>query len=239
MSRRVELATVLALVTALTVWVTWGALRPLPVVQDEYSYVLQAQIFAHGHWTAPAPPVPSSFQQAHVLSVPRVASKYPPGHALMLALGALAGTPWLMSLLLSGISGALVFLLSGAIAGRWIGIACWAIWLGDPINLRFSPGYYSEITSGLMWLVSWWLLLSWRADKRGLWLMALAVAIGWMAITRPLTALAFAIPVGIWVVMSTVRRHHTRQLAAALLLGTAVVGAPFPESGAGGHHVLT
>ena len=37
----------------MAIWFAWGAWQPLPVIQDEYSYVLQSQIFARGEWTAP------------------------------------------------------------------------------------------------------------------------------------------------------------------------------------------
>jgi hypothetical protein len=217
--RRTEAAFVVAIVTALVIWWVWGALQPVPVVQDEYSYVLQAKIFASGHWTAPSPPVPSSFQQPHVLTVPRVASKYAPGHAFVLALGALVGAPWLVPLVLSAITGALVFLLIERFTGPWIALAGWAIWLTDPINLSFRPGYYSELTSGALWLVSWWLLLEWRESKRLKALLLLAAAIGLGAITRPLSMLAFAIPVGIYVIRQVASKRRWRDLGLAVLVG--------------------
>ena len=221
--RRAELAIIIAIITAVAIWWTWGALDPLPVVQDEYSYVLQSKIFAHGHWTAPPPPVPSSFQQPHVLTSPRVASKFPPGHALLLSLGARVGAPWLMTLVISGISGAIIFLLAESIAGPWIAVFCWLIWLSDPLNLRFRPGYYSEVTSGLAWLASWWFLRRWYATKQARWLVYTGLALGWMAITRPLTALAFAVPVGALVLTHTFRAHLWRHVFGAMLAGAAVV----------------
>ena len=223
MRRRAELAILVAIVTAAAMWWTWGALEPLPVVQDEYSYVLQSRIFASGHWTAPPAPVPSSFQQPHVLNTPRVASKFPPGHALVMALGAMIGAPWLMPLALSAISAALLFLLAESAAGPWIALLCWALWLGDPINLRFRPGYYSELTSGAAWLASWWLLRRWYMTKRSRWLVYTALALGWMAITRPLTALAFAVPVGALVLTHAARHRLWPQVLAALVAGTAIV----------------
>jgi dolichyl-phosphate-mannose-protein mannosyltransferase len=221
--RRAELATIVAIITAAVIWWTWGAFEPLPVVQDEYSYVLQSKIFAQGHWTAAPPPVPSSFQQPHVLTAPRVASKFPPGHALLMSPGALVGAPWLVPIILSGVSAALIFLLAESVAGPWIALLCWGIWLGDPINLRFRPGYYSEVTSGLAWLASWWLLRRWYTTKQPRWLVLTALAIGWMAITRPLTALAFAAPVGAFVLARAGRERLWPQVLSAAIAGTIVV----------------
>jgi hypothetical protein len=221
--RRVELAILVAVVTAVTVWWTWGTLQPIPVVQDEYAYVLQSKIFAQGRWTVPPPPVPSSFQQPHVLTSPRVASKFPPGHALLLALGAVVGAPWLATLVLSGISAALIFLLAESAVGPRIALLCWAVWLGDPINLRFRPGYYSEVTAGLTWLASWWLLRRWYCTKQARWLACAGLVLGWMAITRPLSALAFAVPVGALVLTRAIRQRLWRHVVGAFITGSAVV----------------
>ncbi|HEY9230196.1 MAG TPA: hypothetical protein VIP11_26320, partial [Gemmatimonadaceae bacterium] len=92
-------------------WFAWAAIDPLPLVEDETSYVLQSRIFASGHWTAPTPPAPDFFQQPHVLTIPAVASKYPPGHALLMSIGSLFGAPVLVPLLLTGLTGALLFYL--------------------------------------------------------------------------------------------------------------------------------
>ena len=209
--------------TAAVLWWTWGSLRPLPTVQDEYSYLLQARIFAHLHWTAPPPPVPSSFQQPHVLTTPRVASKYPPGHALLLALGAAVDAPWIVPLILSGASAALIFLLAESVAGPWIAMLCWAVWLGDPVTLKFQPGYFSEVTSGLAFLASWWFLRRWRVNREPRWLVFAAIAIGWIAITRPLTALMLAVPGGAFVITRVVRERLWRHVLLAGLAGTAVI----------------
>ena len=223
MPRRSELAFILAIVTAAVLWWTWGSLQPIPTVQDEYSYVLQSKIFAHLHWTAPPPPVPSSFQQPHVLTTPHLASKYPPGHALLLAVGAVVGTPWLVPLVLSGISAALIFLLAESVVGTWIAVLCWAVWLGDPVTLKFQPGYFSEVTSGLGFLASWWFLRRWRATNAPRWLVFTALAIGWMAITRPLTALMFALPVGVYVIARVLRERLWRHVLLAAVAGAGVI----------------
>lgn len=221
--RRAELAIIVAIVTAAAAWWTWGALQPLPVVQDEYSYILQSRIFAQGHWTAPPPPVPSSFQQPHVLNTPRVASKYPPGHALLLTPGALVGAPWLVPLILAGLCAALIFLLAESVAGPWIALVCWMLWLSDPIVPQVLPGYFSESTSAVAWLAAWWLLRRWRSTNQARWLAWAGVAIGWMAITRPLTALAFAVPVGAFVLARAARQRLWRHVLAAGVAGTVVV----------------
>ena len=221
--RRHEAVLIVAILSVLAIWWVWAALDPLPVIEDEASYVLQSRIFASGHWTAPTPPAPEFFQQPHVLTIPAVASKYPPGHALLMAPGSWFDTPALVPLLLTGLSGALLFALVWRVANAWVALFAWIAWIGDPINLQFRPSYLSEVTTAALWLVGWWALLHWRSGRQRRWLLALAAAIGWGAITRPLTMLAFAIPIGVLVVRDVAREHLWRDLAFALALGTAML----------------
>ena len=98
------MAAATGLVTAAIVWWCWGSIRQVPYAQDERAYVLQASIFAARHWTTLSPPLPQFFEQMHVLVSPTVAAKYPPGHSLILALGAWLGLPGLGPLALSAVT---------------------------------------------------------------------------------------------------------------------------------------
>ena len=211
------------LISALVTWLAWGMFNPIPTVSDEQSYVLQSRIFATGHWTAPSPPIPQFFEQSHVLTAPAVASKFPPGHALLLSIGTLLGSPVIASLALTALTGALLLLLVARVTNVWVAALTFAIWLSDPINLRFRPGYFSEVTTQALWLLSWWSLLEWTEKRNRRWLLTLAAAIGWGAITRPLTMLAFAVPVGIVVIRDVVRLRLWRDLGSAVLLGVTIL----------------
>lgn len=216
-------AAVAAVIALLVVWWVWGQVVPVPVIHDEASYLLQADIFASGRWTAPAPPLPEFFEQPHVQVEPALASKYPPGHALLLAVGSLAGFHALVPLLLTALTAALVFGLASRIANPWVGLLTWVTWLFAPIVLRFQPSYLSEVTTTPLVLGSWWALLSWRETRRSRWLLLLAFLVGWGAITRPLTMLALALPMGVVVVRDVMRGRAWRDLGLALAVGTAVL----------------
>jgi hypothetical protein len=214
---------VVAIISIAVVWITWDGIVPVPKVHDENSYLLQADIFARFRWTVPSPPIPDFWEQPHVQIEPAVASKYPPGHALLLSLGSMVGFRALVPLLLAGLTAELVFLLATRLTDVWRGLLTWLAWLTAPIVLRFQPSYFSEVTTTPLVLMSWWLLLNWRDDHRLKWLLAMALAIGWGAITRPLTMLAFAIPIGVVVTMDTVRLKLWRDLSAAVAVGIAVL----------------
>jgi hypothetical protein len=209
-----------AFTMALTVWV-WGGLRAPAVVDDEAAYVLQADLFAHGRWTRPSPLPSLSFTQPAVLVTPVLAPKMPPGHALLLAPGALIGLPGLIPVLLSGATAALLVLLVCEVQSPAVAVLTVIVWLTFAGQMRWRASYFSEITTGMLWLLGWWALLRWRQTRRTGWLLLLATAIGWGAITRPLTMLAFALPIGIVVLRDVIRGKHWRQLAGAMAVGVA------------------
>lgn len=214
---------VLAAATAAIVWWYWGLLHPLPVVQDEFAYVLQARIFASGRWTAPSPPLPQFFEQAHVLVVPALAAKYPPGYSFVLAVGALVRWLPLVPLLLAGATAALLFVLARRAAGGAIALLTWVLWLSSPMVQRFAAGYYSESLTTVCWLAGWLALLEWRSTGRTRWLLVLALVTGLGAISRPLTMLAYAVPIGVVVLGDTFRSGRWRPLLAAMGTGMLVL----------------
>jgi hypothetical protein len=212
-----------AFASALVVWFVWDPPPALAIFHDQASYLLQAEIFATGRWTVPSPPLPEFFEQPHVVVVPEVASKYPPGHALLLAPGAALGMPFLVPLILTAITAWLLFALTARIANAFVAAFAWIFWISAPLVLRFQGSYFSEITTGALVLASWWFLLNWRETQKGRWLLLVALAVGWGAITRPLTMLAVALPIGVVVVRDTARYRTWRDLGLAVLVGIGVL----------------
>ena len=203
--------------------ITWGGIDPVAVYHDEAAYLLQAAIFATGRWMGSPPPIPAFFEQFHVLLTPGLAPKYPPGFAFALVPGTWLHLPALIPLLLTGLTAGMAFALARRVAGGVVALLAIALWLAAPGNLRFRAGFFSEILTSLLWVAGWWALLRWRDTSRPAWLLALAACIGFGAITRPLTMLAFAIPVGVVVLRDVIARRAWRPLAAAMVLGTAIV----------------
>lgn len=214
---------ILAVVTAATVLWVWGRLNQIPVVHDEAAYLLQAEIFASGRWVAPSPPLPEFFHQFYVINDPIVAAKYPPGHSLALAPGVLMGLPGLVPLVLSGLTGALVFVLARKMANGPVAWLTWLVWLCSFDNLYFRASYFSEVTTSFLWVLCWWILLKWHQKPRPWLLFVLAALTGWGAITRPMTMLAFFIPVAAIVLRDVYRRGLWRDFWGAVLIGSLMV----------------
>lgn len=189
----------------------WGALDEPPMVHDEAAYLLQARLFARGMWSAPSPALPEFFEQLHVFVTPVFASKYPPGHSLLLVPGVWLGLPGIVPALEFGIAGGLLFALARRVANVWIAALSVVIWITIPgapgYWIRFQLSYLSELTTTVLVLASWWALLRWIVDRETVWLVLLAACVGWGALTRPFTMLAYTAPMAVVVAVSLVRRH--------------------------------
>lgn len=212
----------LGVITAAIQWQIWGSLNQTPSVTDEASYVLQARIFAHFHWAAPPPPIREFFEQAHVLMSPVIASKYPPGHALLLTLGVWLGMPGLVPVLLSGLTAGLLFAITRRLTNGHTALLAWFLWTFAPVAPGFRPSYFSESTTAATWVIGGWALLRWHADQRLRWLVLLAAATAWCAITRPVTAVPYAIPMAAAALALVWRRGAWRQASIALIAGCVV-----------------
>ena len=211
-------------IAALLVAITWGfPLGAIPLMHDEWAYWTQAGQYAGLHWALASPPMPEFFEQLYVLVTPVFAAKYWPGHALAIAPGFALGFPALMPLLLTGMTGGLVFALARRVANAPVAVLTFVLWVSTFGNLRFRATYFSELTTSCLWLIAWWALLRWRDTKRWPWMALLAVATGWGAITRPATMFLFAIPIGIVVIVDCWRNARWNQLGVGVACGIAVL----------------
>jgi hypothetical protein len=198
-------------------------LSPIPQIQDEAAYLLQAGIFARGRWTEVARPLPEFFAQMHVFTTPVLASKYPPGTSLFLTPFVWIGFPALGPMILAGVTGSLVFSLARRVGDSVIAVLAWVLWTTSPWALRWQATFLSQTVTIALWVGALYFLLKYR-DQHRLWvLVALAATIGFCAITRPVTAVALALPIGVVVMRDVWRTRAWRAFVLASLVGSAIV----------------
>jgi hypothetical protein len=214
---------VAGIVTVLFVRIVFGSFHEPGVAHDERAYLLQAEIFASGRWTAPSPPIAAFFEQLYVFIEPAVFAKYPPAHALTLVPGIWLGLPGLMPALMTGLAGALVFWLARRLANEWTALLTWWLWTTAWANLIWSATYFSETTSTAMFLIAVWATIRWLDSGRGAHLLAVAAALGWGLTTRPLTMAALALPLAFVILRRVMTTRGWKTLAAAVVVGAAML----------------
>jgi hypothetical protein len=116
---------------------------PVPVVHDEFSYLLAGDTFAHGRITNPTHAVWVFLDTIHVNQRPTYMSKYPPAQGAFLAVGQKFGNPWIGVLLsVAAMCAAVVWMLQ-----EWLPPE-WALLGGFLFVLRLSAFNY--------WIDSYW-----------------------------------------------------------------------------------
>lgn len=181
---------------------------PQPFVPDDFSNLLAAETFAHGHLTNPTPAMWTHFETIHVDMKPTYMSMYFPALGMVMAAGkVLFGSPWFGILATSVLMCAAITWMLQA----WLG-ARWALLGGLLAMLRlgvFSYWVNTYTGAGSIAALGGALILGAlpRLTKtaRFSYGMILAVGIVLVAVTRPYEGLLLCLPVaavlGKWVFM--------------------------------------
>jgi hypothetical protein len=208
---------VLVLLLRLSLLPVWPI--PRPTIYDEFSYLLQADTFAHGRLTNPAHPLWPFFESTYILQQPSYASRFPPAQAVMMALGELLfGHPWFGVWLSAGLLAAAVcWALQGwlppgwALLGAFIGfdLCLFSYWMNS-----YWGGAVTAMGGALV--VGAWVRITRAKQWRYAWLLAVGAVI--VVLARPFEGLLLVVPTLIALAMAS---RAARVWLPVFLIGSA------------------
>jgi hypothetical protein len=172
---------------------------PQPQIQEEFSYLLGADTFAHGRLANPTHRMAVFFDNVQLIQTPRYASARPPGQAVFLCIGqVLSGMPWLGVCLSVGLMcGAFYWMLRAWTRPAWALLTAilFAIRLG--VFTYWANSYWggSVIALGSALVLGALPRLMSRQRLRDAWWFGLGCCL--LASTRPYEGFALVLPAAI------------------------------------------
>lgn len=196
---------------------------PLPVVPDDFSFMLAADTFAHGRLTNPSPIMWKHLESIHITVQPTYASMYFPGPGLVLAAGKLLGQPWLGALIVMALAcAALCWMLQAWLPPTWallggflsvLRLGLFSYWINS-----YSGGAPIAFLGGALVLGSFPRLSRTGRMRYGV-LMGLGISM--LVLSRPYEGMLLCIPVAFALACSILRGKNGPSVLV-LLRGVAI-----------------
>jgi hypothetical protein len=168
---------------------------PVPAVHDEFSQLLLADTFAHGHLTNPPSPMWIHFETFHVNMLPTYQSMSQPGQGLFLALGQLLGSPYIGVMISVGLMCAgYLWAYRGWLPPKWAMLGALLTVLRYCSTDYWMNSYWGgavAATGGALVLGAYGRLRKRRCPFNGEFL---AIGLMLLANTRPYEGLLYSIP---------------------------------------------
>ncbi len=176
---------------------------PIPFVHDEFCFLVQADMFAHGKLAFASHPMARYFETFYINFSPTYSSIFPPAQAAVLAFGQLLGHPWIGVLLsCAAMSAAVLWMMQGWLPARWALLGTILFTLRIGILSYWMNSYWGgavAATGGALVVGALPRILKHKRMREAL-LMGIGAAI--LANSRPLEGFICCVPVavamGIW-----------------------------------------
>jgi hypothetical protein len=206
-------------------WSQWVEQTPFkPKFQDEFSYLTQMRMLAHGRLWMPPLPLPDYFDNLYLLVRPVYASMYFPGAAMMFVPALLLHLPYYVgALAVAGLCAALLWLVFAELLDGASAFLAVFLLHALPMFRMLSIMPMAQIPALLLGLVMTWSVLQWRKQFKPRWLLLLGFAAGWGAITRPADALCFVFVFAVVMAMDLKTKPASTWLRTVVLVTIPVV----------------
>lgn len=209
-----------AIALVLAGWVSTTIFDRLPHVEDEVAFLFQAQTLAGGEIVASPPEQPEFFRNPFIIVRDDMwFGKYPPGYPLVLALGVLAGAPWLVNPLLGGLVVLLTFVAGRRLYDATTGLIAAGLLAISPF-LALQAGSMMSHVAALAWTLLTLLAFEAVVRRGAAWpALGCGAALGMLALTRSLTAAGIGLPIGIWLLVLIAGDRRNLRLAGLVAAG--------------------
>jgi hypothetical protein len=196
-----------------------------PHIISGITHIFHAKMFLAGKLYLTPHPL-SEFFDLHTLVVldGRWFTHFPPAHTFLMAVGVLAGAPWIVNPVLGSLAVVAFYLLGRELYDEETGRVAAALGMLSPFLLFMSSEYYAHATALLA--VSAFILFFAKMVRTGRYGHAVAAAacLGFAFHARPITAAAAALPFGVYELWSMVRTASPRlRRAYSLHIGVTVI----------------
>lgn len=175
--------------------VAFVVLRDMPVTDDEWVYLFQADLLSRGRLFEPSAPLREFFDNVFIVNNGKWYGKYPPGHPLLLVLGTVVGLPRLLPILLAGINLILTYRLACELTTRNQARVAALLLLASPFFLATGATLLSHTTCLTALLVMGLGVARAARTGRRSWGVVAGVGAGVAFLARPYTALLIGLPV--------------------------------------------
>lgn len=207
-------------VFGLLFWIAENVMTHHPLFVDEVACLLQAKIFALGHFTLPTPKYPQFFVlQNMVIDENGWYSQYPPGHPLLLVIGLMLGSVYLVPCVLSGLTALIIWRIAYRIYGKNVAVLTAALTALCPFYLVLGASLFNHVPTLFFLALTLLFYIRWEEEKLTRFAILTGFCLGASMLARPVCGLAAAIPLGCWWLKEAYARKAWKDTILAGIFG--------------------